>query len=401
MVRAERPHPLTLARALAALGIALAGCGKHDVTAERLPADPIAVRVARLHLGRLTSPVEVSGSLVAVHSVTVGAAAAGRILTTGVREGDRVRAGDRIAQIDPAPYAAGVAQTQAAAAASAAGARAQVDAANAKERLAAQTAARMASLFAQGAISKQQDDESAAALAAARASLAQAAAGLRAARSDLRAARSRSVAAAAATTEAQAGVSAAAVPLRDATVTAPFDGVVTKTFVEPGAFVAAGSPVVNVQDDRHLEAEATVPNDVASALAPGETVDLRIDAAGGTPRRARVRAIFPTHDPALRSALVRIDVPPSPGLIAGMYVRVRFASRTGPVWVAPLAALVTRAGQSGVFVIRDGKASFVPLQTGTVGATGVELAGYDGPASQVAVSGIERIGDGSPVTVER
>jgi RND family efflux transporter MFP subunit len=208
-------------------------------------------------------------------------------------------------------------------------------------------------------------------------------------------------AATASTQQAQAGVSAADVPLRNATVTAPFDGVVTKKFVEPGAVVAAGSPIATLQDDRLLEADVSVANSAVSALSPGDSVEVRIDAAGGAALRGHVRAIVASDDPTLRSATVKIDVPPAPGLLSGMYVRVRFTSRTRPVWVAPLAALVTRAGQSGVFVVRQGTATFTPVQTGTIGSTNVELVGYAGPAAEVAVSGIQRIDDGSPVTVER
>jgi hypothetical protein len=84
-----------------------------------------------------------------------------------------------------------------------------------------------------------------------------------------------------------------------------------------------------------------------------------------------------------------------------MYARVSIIAHTHSGWVAPLAALVTRAGQSGVFAVRDGIATFVPLQTGTVGATSVELLGIDGRGMQVAVSGLERLDDGSRVAVTR
>jgi hypothetical protein len=64
-----------------------------------------------------------------------------------------------------------------------------------------------------------------------------------------------------------------------------------------------------------------------------------------------------------------------------------------------VSALVTRAGQSGVFEVRDGTASFVPLQAGAVMASSVELIGYDGRAAHVVIAGLQRVDDGSRVTV--
>ncbi len=386
----------------------------------RLPqaAAPLPVHVETLRYVALLTPVEVSGSLVAGRSVTVGATSAGRVVAVDVREGDAVHAGQVIAQIDPAAYAAGVAQAQAglaaagasanaassvvaAASANGAEARARLAAAAVKEKLAVTTAARMTSLYSQGAISQQQNDETNEALAAARAATAQAQAGLQAAQSDLAAARARLASSSASADQARAGIAVAGITLRDATVVAPFDGVVTTKFVEAGAVVGAGSPIAAMQDAGALEADVSVPNDLVSALSPGDRVAVYVDAAGGATLTGRVRAIVPAQDPSLRSATVKIAVAGAPRLLSGMYVRVRFERRTPAVWAAPLAALVTRGGQTGVFAVRAGTASFLPLQTGTVSRGYVELIGYPGPAAEVAVSAIQAIDDGSRVTIER
>jgi multidrug resistance efflux pump len=376
------------------------------------------VHVETLRYVALLTPVEVSGSLVAGRSVTVGATSAGRVVAVDVREGDAVHAGQVIAQIDPAAYAAGVAQAQAglaaagasanaassvvaAASANGAEARARLAAAAVKEKLAVTTAARMTSLYSQGAISQQQNDETNEALAAARAATAQAQAGLQAAQSDLAAARARLASSSASADQARAGIAVAGITLRDATVVAPFDGVVTTKFVEAGAVVGAGSPIAAMQDAGALEADVSVPNDLVSALSPGDRVAVYVDAAGGATLTGRVRAIVPAQDPSLRSATVKIAVAGAPRLLSGMYVRVRFERRTPAVWAAPLAALVTRGGQTGVFAVRAGTASFLPLQTGTVSRGYVELIGYPGPAAEVAVSAIQAIDDGSRVTIER
>ncbi len=259
----------------------------------------------------------------------------------------------------------------------------------------------MEKLFAQGAISAQQLDQTRADVAGARAAVAQVQAGLVGARKAYGAAVAQSRAAADTSIGAQAGIAAATVPLRDATLTAPFDGIVVNKFVEVGAVVAPGTPVVAVQNARDLEVDVAVPDDALAGLSAGTPIAVRVDAVGGAPIAGRVRAIVPSQNAVLRSATLKIAVPSRLGLQPGMFVRVSVPGSARSGWVAPLAALVTRAGQSGVFVVRDGTASFVPLQTGAVGQSTVEVLGIDGRATQVAVSGLQRVDDGTRVTVMR
>jgi multidrug efflux pump subunit AcrA (membrane-fusion protein) len=398
-------------------GLLLAACAR-TATSPGAAVSAVPVTVAQLRYTQIATPIELSGSLAAVQSVTVGALSGGRVVSVNVRVGDTVRAGDVLAQIDASGSAAALAQARAgaaaavdaedagaatidAASASVASAVGQREAARSHESLAATTASRMTSLYAQGAISQQQRDQEEADAAEARASVAQADAGVAGARHNLAAARAHSRAAAESAIGAQAGVAAANVPVRDATLTAPFDGTIVNKFIEPGAFVAPGSPVVTVQNSRHLEVDVAVPDDVAATLVPGAAIAVGVQAAGSTPIPAHIRAIVASQNPALRSATLKIAMPDRAGLQPGMFARVSIVAHTHSGWVAPLAALVTRAGQSGVFTVRDGIATFVPVQTGTVGATTVELLGIDGRATQVAVSGLERLDDGSRVAVAR
>lgn len=417
MNRRNSRASLTTALALAAL--LLAGCARSTRSSTAgTAAEPIPVTVAALRLSRISTPIELSGSLAAVKSVTLGAMSAGRVARVDVRVGDVVRAGDVIAQIDTSSYAAALAQANAGAGAAAASeeaarstidvanssiatSRAQLESALAREALSATTAGRMTSLYQQGAISQQQRDQTQTDLAAARAAVAAARGALDGARNNAAAARSNARAAAQSAVQARAGVTAANVPLRDTTLTAPFGGVIVNKFVEPGAVVATGSPIVSLENSRDLEVDVAAPDEVAGALAPGSIVDVRVDAAGGRAMPSRVRAIVPSQNLVLRSVTLKIAVSTRPGLQPGMFARVSIAGRSHSGWVAPLGALVTRAGQTGVFVVRDGRASFVPLQTGTVGASTVELLGIDGRATEVAISGLQRLGDRSRVTVTR
>ncbi len=374
--------------ALIAAAAALAsGCSAHT-TGGAAAAESVPVRTAQARTASFSAPLELSGSLAAVRSVTLGAASAGRIVAVNVRVGDTVHAGELLAQVDPTMYSAQLAGARAGASAAADSERA-ADAAVAQAQsrltLAESTARRMSALYAAGAISKQQQDESQAGAASARAAYAQAQAGLQAARG--------------LSAQAQAGVSAAAVPLENASVTAPFDGVVTQKLVEPGAVVGAGTPIVAVQNTSDLELDVALPEDRAASLMPGTAVNVAVDALAGAAISGRVRAVVPSENPALRSATVRIAIAPHAGLLPGMFARVRIGGAPERGVGVPVAALVTRAGQSGVFSVTANTASFIPVQTGASSGGLIEVTGVK-PGTTVAVSNLARLTEGATVSTE-
>lgn len=373
--------------ALIASGSMLSACAAPAPQATGDQAVPVTLSAAKT--ASFSTPLQLSGTLTAVHSTTLGAAAGGRIVSVDVRVGDRVSAGDAIAQIDSSQYGAQLAGARAGASAAAdsqRAAQAQLEQAQSRLQLARVTARRMSQLYAQGAISRQQQDETQSNLAAAQAGLAQAQAGLSAA--------------AGMTAQAQAGVNAAAVPLQNTSISAPYSGIVTQKFVEPGAVVGPGSPVVALQDTSDLELDVALPEDDAAALVPGTGLTVRVDALGGARVPATVRAVVPSQNPALRSATVKIGVAPRRGLLPGMFARVSVAGAPHTGVSVPLSALVSRAGQSGVFTVREDTASFVPVQTAASTDRAVEVQGLSAGA-RVAVTNVSRLTDGARVAVQR
>lgn len=367
------------------LTLPLQACGGNTATTQSTPA--ISVRTATVHSGSLDTTTDFSGSLIAVHRATVGALTPGRIATVVVHAGDRVAQGQTLARVDSAQYAAMLAGAQAGASAAGAGstaAMAGLQQAQSRYDLAAKTAQRMGNLYAAGAISREQRDQVAAQLEIARAGVAQARAQVDAA--------SGGVAA------AQAGVSAASVPVNDATIVAPFDGIVTKTFVRQGEVVGAGSPVVRIESDGLLELEVAIPLSDLAAIQSQREVSVHVDALGATALRGTVRSVAPSDNPALRSAMVRIDLPAHPGLLPGMFARVviRVPSQSGTL--VPLSALVVRADQTGVFAVRNSKAVFLPVESVVSDTRSAIVTGLSA-GSTIIVSGLSQLTDGAAVTV--
>lgn len=375
---------------LAATVLALGVSACSAPPAQKQTAPPVAITVAQPRLSSLATTTEYTGTVNAVHTASLGATFGGRVVEVSVRVGDRVAAGQVVARLDAAQYAAQLRQAQSgidAAGANSHVAVAQLNAANARLHLAQTTGDRIERLYRQGYISKQQRDESAAAVETASASVAQAQASVGAAQS--------------AQGQAQAGAQAAAVPLAEAQIVAPFSGIVTSKFVEEGAVVGAGTPIVALQDDSDLELDLTVPEDAAAAVRPGTAVDVKVDALSGARIPGWIRAVVPSDQATLRSVTVKVGLAHRPRLLAGMFARVSLAAASQKNWTVPAGSIVNRAGQDGVFTVSSGTATFVPVTVRGTDGRSAAIDGLHGAGVMVATSGIERLDNGSPVTIAR
>lgn len=377
--------PQALLRHLALLSaVTVAACAQHQSSTSEA-SRPIRVTATQVKPSRFVSTLDLSGTVSAGHSVTLGANAAGRIVGFYVRVGDHVVAGDTVAQIDTSAYRAALEQAQGSSEAAAANQRvslAQLAAAQSRLQLAQITARRMTTLYAQGAIAKQQQDETQADLTAARAAVAQA--------------QAASAAAGGQVAETSAGVAAAQVPLAESTVRAPFSGIVTARFVDAGAVVAPGSQIVSLDDTQDLEIDLNVPESAAPSLTPGAHVPIHIDALDRT-ISGRIRAVVPSDNASLHAVLVKVSVPAESGMLPGMFARVSLPTSVhfGPA--VPASALVTRAGQNGIFVISGGHARFVPVDTGATASNLIEVHSAGMGGALVAISNLEQLTDGAAV----
>lgn len=200
----------------------------------------------------LPSMLEIAGTAAAVRQATLSTKLMGTVLEVLVQEGDVVAAGQPLVRIDARDLSAKEAQIGA-----------SIAEAEAVHRDAQAQAGRIRALWADSAATKAQLD-------AAETGLARAAAAMAASR--------------AAAAELGA-VSAYAV------VRAPFPGVVTRRFIDPGAFAAPGSPLVAVQDDRRLRIAVNTTPQLARGLRRGQIVDATVESR---PVRAIIEGVVPT-----------------------------------------------------------------------------------------------------------
>jgi membrane fusion protein, multidrug efflux system len=202
--------------------------------------------------------------------------------------------------------------------------------------------------------------------AALRASVAAAEAGLRAAESDL--ARTKALLEKGAATPreleqvtaqaegARAQLTGARDNLSYAVLRAPFAGRVAARRVNLGDVVNPGMPLIEIEGMGGLELRATVEPGIAVALKPGATVKALVDGQEG-PLAATVTAVAPSGDPTTHRFEVKADLPPHPGLRAGLFARLVVPGVAAePRITVPRSATFERGGLTGIFVVREGRA---------------------------------------------
>lgn len=370
---------------LAAAALGLAACG--GPAGGSAPKPPVAAPVEVVTAATLPDPVVTTGTVRSAIVSPLAAKVIGNITRVHVSEGDRVRAGELLVEIDDRE---GVARSAGASAAASeaeeaiAAAGAAVKAAEANARLAEATWERFAALRERGSVSAQEFEEVTARKAAAAAQLEQA--------------RQTRQALAARREAARAGRAEAETFLSHFRVRSPIDGLVTARMVDPGMQAAPGMTLLVVEDDSRSRVETTVEEATAARIRAGDRVAV-ID--GSRSIGAHVTTVVPAVDPATRSALVKIDLPPDAGLRSGSLVRVVFTAGTRSGVTVPQTAVRRRGHLTSVFVVAaDGRARMRLITLGRTHGDRVEvLSGLDAGETVVARAGSVREGD--PVRGER
>jgi membrane fusion protein, multidrug efflux system len=184
-------------------------------------------------------------------------------------------------------------------------------------------------------------------------------------------------------------------------IRAPFAGVVTERHVKLGKELAVGAAVFRITDPTPLKASVFVPERELARLKPGQPASVAADALAGRSFPAHVKLVSPMVDAATATFKVTLEVDdPKGDLKPGMFARVGIVfERRADTLTIPRVALLDSDGSSNVFVVSSGKAEQRAIKTGLANAGRVEvIQGLEG-AEQVVVVGQNGLKDGNPVRV--
>lgn len=178
---------------------------------------------------------------------------------------------------------------------------------------------------------------------------------------------------------------------------APFDGVITAKLVNVGEAAFPGRPMLTVESRAATRFEAHVPEAVSDALVVGGRVQVRID-GGDRALEGFVAEVQPASDGTTRARLVKIDLPPAPGLWPGQFGRALISTGRSVGVTVPSDA-VRRHGQlESVFVVDAGRARLRLVRCGRDLEGRVQITSGLSGGEAVALAPAA-LSDGQPVKV--
>jgi len=192
-------------------------------------------------------------------------------------------------------------------------------------------------------------------------------------------------------------------------IVAPFSGVITRRFVDPGAFIPAATSggaaqtaaIVTLTDFNRVRLQVAVPEIEASLVAVDQPVKLTVEGLPGRSFEGKVTRFSYALDEASKTMLAEIEMPnPKLELRPGMYATVKIGiERKEDALLLPTEALLTEKAGTSVFIITENKAKKTRVQTGFNDGAHFEIIKGVNAEQPVILVGKQALNDGQGVTV--
>jgi membrane fusion protein (multidrug efflux system) len=206
---------------------------------------------------------------------------------------------------------------------------------------------------------------------------------------------------------ARAGVQRIETLLDYAKITAPFTGVITKRWADPGALIPAATSssaaksaaVVTLMDFSTVRVDVAMPDTEAPLVKKDLPVKVTVDELPGRNFDGTITRFAYALDESTKTMATEIEIANTDlALRPGMWAKVQIdLQKKTDAQLLPAEALVTEKNKMSVFVVRDGQAQKVPVKTGFDDGINVEVTGGLTPNDVVILSGRQTVTDGQPV----
>lgn len=304
---------------------------------------PVPVELVAVEVGPLLETLRATGTLEAEEAVDLKPEVDGEVTSIRMTEGEAVKKGEVLLQIDESKQQATVAEAEA------------------DFHLAEDTIRRADMLLADGTISKQEHDQTHAAYA-----------------------------------RSEAALNLARKRLTEYTLTAPFDGTLGRRFVSIGQYVSSQTTLVSLYALDRMKLDFSVPERYSARVKPGQTLNLVVAAHGEEKFSGEIYLIEPRVDPQTRTVQVRAYVPNADHrLRPGMFANVTLSVGTkDSALTIPEDCLFPQTGGFAVYRDAGGVAELVPVETGLRIPGRVEILNGLKAGDLVARSGNLRLSPG-------
>jgi membrane fusion protein (multidrug efflux system) len=311
---------------------------------------PVAVEAAPVTLGTIVEDLRAIGTLRPNEAVTVVSEIAGRIERIGFREGQTVKAGEVLVELDASILKAERAK-----------ARSDLTLARANHE-------RAITLAGHGMGTLRARDEALGAFQAAEANLALA--------------------------EAR---------LQKATIRAPLSGIVGLRAVSVGAYVAPAEPIVELADIHPIKLDFRVPELALESVRRGQPVHVTLDALPGRVFQGEIYAVDPIVDVTGRAIRLRARIPnPKGDLSPGLFARVQLVvDRRENALLVPESAVFARDQKQLVYRVVDGRAVETEVVLGQRRPGEVEIRSGLDRGAVVITAGHQQVRNGSRIDIAK
>jgi len=322
----------------------LAGCGREEVAEAPEALAPVTATRQAVERREVLVFEEVVGTVRPRKAAQVTAKVTGRLLEMTAVPGRKVKAGDLLAKLDVGELDAALARAEAA--------LGQAD----------RDLARFRSLRDSGAVALAEFEQAEA--------------------------RQRM---------ANATVAETKTMVQNASVTAPFDGTVTRKFLEPGDLASPDRAIFAMEDSSPLQLEIHVAEAMAGSITLGSKFRVEVGGAGAE-IEGFVSELSPSADVGSRTFLVKLDLPLHEPLRAGQFGRAFIPRGHRAALLVPSNALISRGQMDYVFTVAQNVARLRIVSIGATREDSTEiLAGLDG-GETIVLSPPANLRDGQPLT---
>lgn len=356
---------MTTARALIAIALTLAACGKSQEATRTRP--PPLVIVAHPDVRDVAVEVHAPVDLKPLAQADVGSKTLGYLDAVLVDRGDVVKRGQTLAIVRPSDLPDQLSA-----------ARSSLVQTDASVSLARSNLERAQKLAPSGIISQQELQQAMTSLATTEA----------------------------AQSTAHSQVEAVAVRLGETRILSPLDGVVSVRRLDPGALVGppGGGAIVTVVRVDVLRVFISIPEREVPGVEIGKDASVLLDAFPDKPLLGKVVRVAPTIDPATRTLDAEVQLPNANGqLRPGMYGRAAIVKEVhAQAIVIPAGALQITDNERYVFVLSAGdKVERRHIETGVDGGSWLEVKKGLGASEEIVTAGIDGLASGVTVRVTR
>jgi HlyD family secretion protein len=375
---------LLLITVIAGILLGTAACHKTAKPSAALAVPSFNVQTLAVQEQKGQGYVELTGTVTGETSVALSTKLMSEITSLKVAEGDRVKAGQVLAQIDDsdikamrseaaayrAEASAALGEVQTVVAQGEAGkaqAQAGVKQAQAAYDDAVRDFERADRLAQEDSIPRAQRDKAELGMKVAQENLNRAKSAVQQADAAIAQAKSKTPQIEAKQQQAAAKDSQAAALQSYATLIAPFDGVVTKKFFEQGQLAIPGQPVLMVEDVRSFRVKLAVPDDMLSTLKLGQQLAVMLENANGeqTTTSGKIIVLGAAADPASHTVKIELALQPTPGLFSGRFARVRLPAGEKTSLAIPASAVLREGDMTFVWrVSQSGIIAQAPVEVG-------------------------------------